>query len=367
MLALVAFAGILLVGYGLVSSRQAWSESSSKQLYQVSAQEVMYSSANDLRKFLATQLTTQATVDLSGAPWITSGVNLLNPNQAQGFVPYTFNSQAAGNISAMQFTNGLATLTDSNDPLTGIAATKTAFTYQQSASTTVSSPLTTSDTLRGWRKMGTSLAVEVRQFPLSHFTFFSSTNATISGSAGMSVGRIHSNGDLTITGAAQTDYPVTVSGSLAVGVGGILAVRQNPTASSQSLTSTTDVGTKRVLLKGLVADDATLASGTADAATVSGMALYSGTLAPIVAPHPVIEFDLDRLTTKGSTQAKYYISASDSSAVLILRNCVTLPRDISIVTPLDVWIDTGFNSPSDAALIRSASIITSGRVTGVGG
>ncbi|HWL50957.1 MAG TPA: helix-turn-helix domain-containing protein [Chthoniobacteraceae bacterium] len=65
--------------------------------------------------------------------------------------------------------------------------------------------------------------------------------------------------------------------------------------------------------------------------------------------------------------AKLQIAGLDNraDAVVIIRHAETLPRNLSFVTPHDVWIEESFNTPSDPGLVRSASIVTSGRVIGV--
>jgi len=102
-----------------------------------------------------------------------------------------------------------------------------------------------------------------------------------------------------------------------------------------------------------------------DGKTNGAMVLYSGVLNANAHGHPVLEFDVARLNAAGSQGKSYYVYCDDPNAIVIVRNATTLPRDLSIITPHQVWIDGGFNTPGDPTQIRQAAIVTSDKVIGV--
>ena len=249
------------------------------------------------------------------------------------------------------------------------------------------------------------MLMEVRQFPLSQFTYYSAGDVTLSGS----IGRTHVNGNLTISGTSSTDYPVTCGKTIGFATNGVLSCKDGSGAAPYSVSASTSVDAKRVLfhtalidntvqksnititaltITQLVANPATdlgstvknnqklckacdiliyydatantfsanLPTSGSNTTVKNAMALYSGTLTAMLPSHKVIEFDYTKLTTACGTYKRYYIYSSDASAVVILRNAGTLNRDISIVTPLDVWsIQRSTRPPARRCLKRLPS------------
>lgn len=408
LLTVIALGAVTIVGAGLLLSMQAWSDNSSKEMFQAATQEVMYASTHDLRAYILANLETNATVDLSGIPGASSGMSFIANGNT--LFPYAYSGSASGIVNAVNNAPSLSRLSDPRDPFAMALAARTQFIFGQASSLTYASPLATGSVARGFRNMSSAMQIDVRQIPLSQFTLFSSSTTTLTGS----IGRVHCGSDAAVMGIAQTDYPLTVAGRISFMTGAGMSVRQTPSGVAMSVTQSTDIATKRVLMKGTMLDQdvgksrlatalpisglvaqpslnlgssqknaqklsgacdvwvyydaatgqfsSTRPTGQVDSATRNGMALYNGVLAASVNPHPVIEFDLNRLTTQGSTHSKYYIYCSDNSAIVLLRNGEMLPRDISIITPLGVWLDGGWNIPADPADTKATSIVTSGRV-----
>lgn len=407
----VMFSVICLIGFGLLATRQAWRENSSKLLGQAVANQGMYSASSSLRAYISGQFSSSASISLENAPRAASGASL----EGEQIFDFTAGSDL-GTLTAVQGDAPLVSLTGASDPLYGIRAKLDVFSYRQAGRLNFESALGS----RGMRGQGAEVNVEIRQFPLSQFSQFHATDNTVNGTNLAALGRTHANGNLTLGTACTTLYPLTVAGRLSFVPGASVAVRQSPIAGkSYGVGSATTVDTKRALMQNTLVDQdvvqstitvaATLSqmvsppgvnlgtaaknaqklssrcdsvifynSGTStfaattranlpDPQTQAGMAIYSGDLKAQAGGHPIIELDVTRLETEGSRWRSYYVYSDDPQAVVMIRNGETLPRDLSIVTPHDVWIDAAFNTPSDATKIKPASIVTGGRLIGVDG
>lgn len=409
----VMFAVIYLIGFGLLATRQAWRENSSKLLAQTLANQNMLSVSNDLRTQIKSQFAASAAINLVNSPKVNSGASL--GHERIPIFGYTASSGLTS-LTATQGDSGLVSLQDANDPLYGIRSKTTVFHYRQSASL-IADPALGS---RGARDQAADVEVEIRQFPLSQFSQFYAADNILNGANLAALGRTHANGNLTLDTACTALYPLTVAGRLNFGPGASVAVKQFPGASnSYGVGSSTTMDVKRALMQNSVVDQdvvqssittaATLAQmvsppsvnlgssaknaqklstrcdvvvfynstaktftamtrgNTSDPATQTVMAPYTGDLQTRAGGHPVVEFDVSRLETAGSRWTSYYVHSDDPQAVVIIRNGETLPRALSIVTPHDIWVDAAFNTPADAAKIRPASIVTGGRIIGVDG
>src|SRR5690606_8006275 len=110
---------------------------------------------------------------------------------------------------------------------------------------------------------------------------------------------------------------------------------------------------------------ATRPSGSTDSVTQSNLQLYKGSLTSRASGRPIIEFDVTRRNTAGSHWNSYYLHSSEGNAIVLIRNGGTLPRNLSIVTPHEVWVEESFNTPTNPAEIQRASIVTTKKVIGV--
>ncbi len=416
--ALVAILGLILAmiclaGYGLLSTRQAWRENASKLLHQTVADADMYGATNDLRSYVADQFASHASANLAHLPGVTLGTVLTSTDGVTAY--HQHHSQSTGGVlTAIQSSSALAPLGSANDPFYGIRAATTTFDYRQTAALTEESVMGD----RAARNQQTDIRVEVRQFPLSQFSQFSTSNHLINAPGLADLGRTHAGGNLTLGQNATAVYPLTVAGELRTAPGVTLSAKQQPDAAqAYGISSATTVEARRALMQNTVVDNdvlqsrittaatlpemlrppsenlgsternaqklssqcgvriyfdgethtftATRPSGESDPATQNAMQTYSGPLLPRANGRPVVEFDVARLNTEGSRWNSYYLQSNRADAVVIIRNAETLPRNLSLATPHDVWMEESFNTPSDPSQIRSASIVTSGRVIGV--
>jgi|GEM_PF-6621632 len=415
---LVAVLGLVLAliglaGYGLLTTRQAWRENTSKLLHQTVAHADIHGATNDVRSFIARQFASGASANLAYLPTVATAGTLTGDGDVTPY--YQYGSQSSGlSVVATQSSNALSPLSELSDPFYGIQAATTTFDYRQSATLTTDSSVGD----RSARDQRADVQVEIRQFPLSQFSQFYTVDHTLSNPGLTDLGRTHADGNLTITQNATASYPLTVAGRLQVGAGATVSVKQQPdAANAYAVSSTTTIEARRALMQNTIVDNdvlqsqittaatlpelvsppavnlgsaaknaqkllgqcdvqvrydsatdtftATRPSGNADMPTRNAIQTYSGSLLPKAAGRPVIEFDVTRLETAGSHWNSYYIYSDNVNAIVIIRNGATLPRNLSIVTPHDILVEEGFNSPLNPSLVRSASMVTGGRVVGV--
>lgn len=416
--ALIAILGLMLgiiclVGFGSLMTRQAWRETTSKVLHQAVADATMQTAPADLRAYISDQLSSQASADLSKVPVATEGGTQTHGGQTSFY--HLHSAQSTGStLTAIQSSGSLHALTDQKDPFYGLKAATTTFRYRPGATLSATSPLGK----RAGRDLQADLAVEIRQFPLSQFSQFYPGNQTLNATGLSNLGRTHANGNLSIQRNVTATWPLTVAGKLQTAPGVTVSGKQQPDSTrTHTVSSATTIEARRALMNHTIVDNDILASGitlgatfpemlqaptvnlgsthrnaqklanqcdvrishqhstnvfsatrstgTTDSATQTNLSLYTGSLASRASGRPVIEFDIARLDVAGSRWNSYYLSSSHSNAIIMIRNAKTLPRHLSIVTPHDVWVEEDLNTPSNPAQIRSASIVTSGKVTGV--
>lgn len=409
----VMFAVICLIGFGFLSTRQAWRENSSKLLAQTLANQDMFSASNGLRAYITEQFASSALIHMSNAPKVISAASIGD----ERFQMFNFTAESdLSSLMAIQGGAALAPLTEANDPLYGIRAKSDVFNYRQTGRLAVESALGS----RGARDQSADMKVEIRQFPLSQFSQFHAGNNVLTGTNLADLGRAHSNGDLTLETDCTALYPLTVAGRLNFGPSASIAVKTSPDANrSYGAGASTSINERRAVMQNTVVDQdvvkstittaATLSqmvsppavnlgtvtknaqklhsrcdvvifyesatatftartrANTPDLTTVANMAVYTGTLEARASGHPVIELDIARLQSAGIAWTSYYLYSDDPQAIVMIRNGGTLPHQLSVVTPHDVWVDAAFNTPSNPAEIKPASIVTSGRVIGVDG
>jgi hypothetical protein len=76
---------------------------------------------------------------------------------------------------------------------------------------------------------------------------------------------------------------------------------------------------------------------------------------------PVIAFDVSK-ASPASGRNSFYISSSNPNAVVLLINASSLPADLTIVSPLLIAVEGGFN---DQGARRAGSLVSANGVTAV--
>lgn len=228
------------------------------------------------------------------------------------------------------------------------------------------------------------------------------------------VGRIHSEGDLVISGGAFTSlYPVTAGGNISLANNGSLRAQSGPNQPQLSfpVQSTTDNNwlamsrsiARSTFLSGrdlpmtmveaaninqLTAQGSSSSAsspiaqqelwrqcsqivrennGKISVSTASGVAASSRerrAFSPYHSPSnraaTVIIFDVSK-APPSTGRNSFYISSSNPNAIVLLRNASNLPGDIAIVSPLAIAIEGGFNNQG----VRRAASITAKSVSAV--
>ena len=156
----------------------------------------------------------------------------LNQTQAQGsketgYYNLDLQADAVGpQIFATQTHAAFQPLSDPDDPFRGSAAVVNTFTVTAKAQSTLPSEAESRFDLPS---MTFNPQMAVRQIPLSEFTFFSSASLQMAAPATPVVGRIHTEGDLVISGGTLDSlYPVTAGGNITLGANGSLFAQSAP-------------------------------------------------------------------------------------------------------------------------------------------
>lgn len=254
--------------------------------------------------------------------------------------------------------------------------------------------------------------INVRQIPVSEFTFFSSAEAfQVYAQAEPALGRIHTEGDLVIWGGAVNSlYPVTAGGNISLENNGSLLAQSGPNQPQLSfpVQSTTDDNwlamarstSRSTFLSGrdlpmttveaadinqMTAQDNPLFANSPTAqqelwrqcsrivledngkitiSTASGAAAgsqeqraFTRYVSRTNPSAPVIIFDVSKEPPSAGRNS-FYISSTNPSTIVLLMNASNLPGDIAIVSPLEVFVEGGFNSQGvpKAASITAKSV-----------
>ena len=350
--------------------------------------------------------------------WLDVGSLDSNQDQAQGskesgYYNLDLQAKAAANqILATQNHNAFQGLTAPDDPFRGLAAVVDTLLVTAAAHSTLSSGPEERFNLPS---LALTPEISVRQIPVSEFTLFSSTaSLQVEALVMPIVGRIHSEGDLVISGGAFISlYPVTAGGNISLANNGSLLAQSGPNQPQLSfpVQSTTDnnwlamsrsIARSNILsgrdlpmtmveaadINQMTAQDSSGSAsspiaqqelwrqcsrivrennGKISVSTVSGVAASSQerrAFSPYHSPSnraaTVIIFDVSKVPPSAGRNS-FYISSSNPNAIVLLRNANNLPGDIAIVSPLAIAIEGGFNDQG----VRKAASITAKSVSAV--
>lgn len=240
--------------------------------------------------------------------------------------------------------------------------------------------------------------ISVRQIPVSEFTLFCSAGAfQVEAPVEPAIGRIHTEGDLVISGGAVTSlYPVTAGGNITMANNASLLAQSAPNQQQLSfpVQSTTDDNwlamarstSKSTFLSGrdlpmttveaadinqMTAQDTQLPAnspiaqqqlwrqcsrtviednGKITVSTASGAAAgsqeqraFTRYVSRTNLTAPVIIFDLSKEPPSPGRNS-FYITSANPNAIVLLTNASILPSDLAIVSPLALFVEGGFNN-----------------------
>ena len=222
-----------LIGGALFEIANAGRERALKIQYRDRAVASTEFSVEAIRQSAIQQLQQQA--------WLDVGSLDTNQTQSHGSKEtgyYNLNLQATAQapnnqILATQTHNSFQSLTAADDPFRGLVAVVDTFTVTADAQSTLSSPADERFTLPS---MALTPQISVRQIPVSEFTLFSSASFQVVSPFMPIVGRIHSEGDLTIWGGKYVSiYPVTAAGNISLANSGSLFAQSGPNQPQATL------------------------------------------------------------------------------------------------------------------------------------
>ncbi|MBV8224116.1 MAG: hypothetical protein JO232_02875 [Verrucomicrobia bacterium] len=399
-----------LIGGALFEIANAGRERALKIQYRDRAVASTEFSVEAIRQSAIQQLQQQA--------WLDVGSLDTNQTQSHGSTEtgyYNLNLQATAQapnnqILATQTHNSLQSLTAADDPFRGLVAVVDTFTVTADAQSTLSSPADERFTLPS---MALTPQISVRQIPVSEFTLFSSASFQVVSPFMPIVGRIHSEGDLTIWGGKYVSiYPVTAAGNISLANNGSLFAQSGPnqpqatlpfesTTNNEWLAMSRSVERSNILsgrdlpmtmvqaadITRMTAQDTlpannpsaqqelwrqcsrivyeqngeiTVNTGSGVAASSKEKSAFARFVSSTNPGAPVIIFDVSKEPPSAGRNS-FYISSSNPDAVVLVTNAANLPSDMAIVSPLAVAIAGGFNNQGT---IRAASI-TAKRVSAV--
>ena len=404
--AIVVFA---LIGGSLFEIGNAARQRSLQTQYRDRAVVSTEFSVEAIRRAAIQQLQQQAWLDVASLD--------LNQTQAQGSEEtgyYNLDLQATAQapnnqIWATQTHAAFQPLSDPDDPFRGSAAVVNTFTVTAKAQSTFPSE---ADSRFDLPSMTFTPQMAVRQIPLSEFTLFSSASLQMAAPATPVVGRIHTEGDLVISGGTLDSlYPVTAGGNITLGANGSLFAQSAPYLPSfrfpvQSTTDDSWLAMAHSVGHSTILSGRDLPMNTFQAADINQMtapALNAAANNPIAQQElwrqctRIISLNADQISVKTSSgtpcssqearafspyhsrnfpngtvivfdlskeppqsgRNSFYISSSQPAMVLLI-NAGNLPGDLAIVSPLPVVIEGGFN-----VLAPKAASITANMVAGV--
>jgi hypothetical protein len=297
-------------------------------------------------------------------------------------------------IWATQTHNSFQALTAADDPFRGLAAVVDTFTVTADAQSVLSSP---TDNRFALPSMTLTPEISVRQIPVSEFTLFSSSAAfQVAAPVQPAIGRIHTEGDLVITGGAVTSlYPVTAGGNITLVNNASLLAQSGPNqpqlnfpvqstaddnwlAMARSTSQSTFLSGRDLPMTMVEAADISQmtaqapppannpiaqqqlwrqcsrivfdSNGKITISTASGAAAgsqekraFTRYVSPTNPGSPVIVFDVSK-EPPSPGRSSFYISSSNPNAIVLLTNASNLPGDMAIVSPLPLFVEGGFNN-----------------------
>ncbi|MBV9643184.1 MAG: hypothetical protein JO334_06395 [Verrucomicrobia bacterium] len=316
----------------------------------------------------------------------------------------------ANQISATQTHNAIERLSAPDDPFRGLAAVVNSFIVTANAYSTL--PNATAERF-SLPSLTLTPEISVRQIPVSEFTLFSSSASfPVQAPLMPIVGRIHSEGDLVISGGEYISiYPVTAGGNVSLANNGSLLAQSGPSEPQLSfpVASTIDndwLAMSRGIARSTILSGRDLPMTTVEAAdfnrltaqdsssspsspiaqqelwrqcsrivlenngeisvtTVSGAAVSSQEKRAFTyyysrhnPDRPVIIFNVSKAPPSAGRNS-FYISSSNFNAVVLLTKASNLPDGLAIVSPLAIAIEGGFNDQG----VRKAASITAKSVS----
>jgi len=404
----------VFLALSFLGSREEWLRGQNRRLIRTFFELDSDIQLNQLRNYIQNQLASTSSLDPSGI--VGSNGPLANNLQSgltfNGTPVDLYNYAAAasasppGVISVSPLTTPNTSLkpltypaTSLFDPLYGASALSSTVTITQSANA-----VSLAETEYSNRQRVTS--VGIRQVPLSNFTFFFNTSTTIGTSNFPNgVGRAHVEGDATIAGDVKAIYPFTATRRLKIPSGATLTAQRTPTDSSYTADGATTVNDLKGRFENTIVDQdvnnthqvippdliqslfvqcqikidlgegPTLPSVTPQKDTTPATAAIvlsnltpidpTSSLATSFPGKRIIQLDFSN-PAPGVTS--FYVTSSDKTAFLLIKNAGVLNQDLSIVTDLAVLVSNGFNDGSGSSTIynpTAASIVTSQKVVGV--
>jgi hypothetical protein len=365
-----------------------------------------------LRQSVASQFAQQAWLDVSR---LGSNQDQNSESDETGFynVDVQAEVQAPSNqIWATQSHNNFQALTSADDPFRGMAAVVDTFTVTADAQSTISG---SSDQRFNLPSLALTPQISVRQIPVSEFTLFCSAGAfQVEAPVEPAIGRIHTEGDLVISGGAVTAlYPVTAGGNITMANNASLLAQSGPNQQQLSfpVQSTTDDNwlamarstSQSTFLSGrdlpmttveaadinqMTAQDTQLPAnspiaqqqlwrqcsrtviednGKITVSTASGAAAgsqeqraFTRYVSRTNLTAPVIIFDISKEPPSPGRNS-FYITSANPNAIVLLTNASILPSDLAIVSPLALFVEGGFNNQG----IPKAASITAKTVSAV--
>jgi hypothetical protein len=336
--------------------------------------------------------------------WVNVGGLGSNPDQGTGALASAYynidleTQDGPDQIFATQLHNPLESLSALDDPFHGASAVVTTFTVTANARSAISS---STDSRFNLPALQLTPQLSVRQIPVSELTLFSSATSFALSQSG-DTGRIHSEGDLIISGAVSSLYPVTASGNISLADQGSLVVQPaDPGLAPLSfpVQSTTDdawLAMARSTYRSTILSGRDLPMSMVQAADISRLtgrtpggatpitaqelwrqcsrvvletngklALYNSAGAEVSGQEAEgfsgsgseIIFDLEK-EPPAPGRNSFYIASSNPNAVVVLVNGSSLPGDLSVISPHAITVEGGFNSQGRAVSLVSGASVT---------
>lgn len=361
-----------------------------------------------VRQTVAREFEDQAWLDVAG---LGSSQDQRSGSTASGYYNISLQMDGAANqIFATQLHSTLQSLVAPGDPFRGMLAVVNTFSVTADAQSLIG-PTNQRFNLPALRL---TPQISVRQIPVSELTLFSSATSFQVSQVG-TIGRIHSEGDLIISGGQLTSlYPVTAGGNISLANNGSLLAQSGPDqpqlsfpvqstadnnwlAMSRSTSRSTVISGRDLpmtIVEAAVINQLTApaSSGPATTATaqqelwrqcsqtvfesngtisiraVSGASdnaqekcAFHSYHSPNHPAGPIIAFDVAK-APPASGQNGFYISSSNPNAIVLLMNASSLPADLTIVSPLPIAVEGGFN---DQGVRRAGSLVSGNGVVAV--